>query len=1114
MANQPKKYTKFVAAAATATLVASAIVPVASAAGFSDVADTNSHAVNINALAEAGIIGGYPDGTFKPNQELTRGQVVKMLGKWVEAQGFEIPADYATKARFTDLAADAKDQELVKYAALVFDTGVFAGSNGALNAGGKITRENMALVLDRAFKAINDTTLVEVAADIEDVKIADLNTAKAEAREAIQALRNLGISGVENFMPKDSVTRAQFASFLNKTIKTEAAPVELTVKEAVAVDANTVEVTLSDDKKHTVKLEKALEANKATEIKFSIDEKEYTAEVTFVVEELLVEEVKAVNAKTLEVKFNKAVEDISKVTFEVKRGTANVSLTPTWSEDKKSVKLASATNLIAGDYTVTIKGASEEVLTGTVKVEAVKVNALNVTSTVLYDATAKAPVNVELLDQYGEKLALNNSDFTYTAYNKTQGVEATVQYDATSKSFFIKTDGQADAFKVGDVISVTFIHNATGLTVTKEVKVVAASTLDAITFGKVELPKDKTVLTESLTDVKVAYTAVDQYGEEVTINPADVEIVSSNTDILSKSDVTFVTEDKVNKVKIAKFGKEGKVTLTLLSKASGKTATVTLDVQPAAGKITTVELAETSGTVAASSTKTVALAVKDNYGSALKVADYRGEFSFSSTNVNVVANADIEINAKGELEFDVLSTATKGNSTTISVLNAGKVVATYVVTAGEVAVPTSIDFDTTSKHNTKLAVGAETSLVFTAFDQYGTKLVSDNAAYSVKYTVKNSSTNVSLNKTTDANEAANTLNVTADKVGNAVVLVELLKGTETVASKEVSFQVIENSSSDLAVSDIAVLAAGDSTEYREEVKVATISGAALPSSSIVNVVSSNPEVAKVTEVDGKWYVTGVATNKDVNNNSVDTKATLTVVYNATDKPVTLTKEVTVSATPVAPIAVNLLDKTLTATGQIDKTAVTVTSTTVDTFADLTSEDIFASITDNYGRNTVADTTDLTSNLTLQIQNAKGYTAGTSADTITVDSDGKLVFNGFEDNLISVAGEKASFRILATTKTGAKIGYVDVTVNGGTTVLAAANSADVATAKSTINALNIAWTTDAATTATAATTAITAATLPAGVTTAVTTPSTGTNAGAVVITITKGSATDTVVIPSN
>ncbi|MGA4516696.1 hypothetical protein A9986_07800 [Solibacillus silvestris] len=356
MANQPKKYTKFVAAAATATLVASAIVPVASAAGFSDVADTNSHAENINALVEAGIIKGFEDGTFKPGQELTRGHVVKMLGKWVEAQGFEIPADYATKARFNDVAVDAKDQELVKYAALVADTGVFNGSNGALNASGNITRENMALVLDRAFKAINKTSLVELAAEIEDAKINDLTTAKAEAREAIQALRDLGISVVEDFNPKGTVTRGQFASFLNKTINTEAV-VELTVKEAVAVDANTVSVTLSDDTKHTVKLDKALEANKATEIKFTINEKEYTATVTYVVEELLLEEVKAINETELQFVFNQEVleagaEKVGNYTFTAKSPSTQGAIVPTsveLQEDGKTVIARFAADALVDD---------------------------------------------------------------------------------------------------------------------------------------------------------------------------------------------------------------------------------------------------------------------------------------------------------------------------------------------------------------------------------------------------------------------------------------------------------------------------------------------------------------------------------------------------------------------------------------------------------------------------------------------------------------------------------------------------------------------------------------------------------------------------------------------
>ncbi|MFP3918132.1 S-layer homology domain-containing protein [Lysinibacillus telephonicus] len=236
-----KKYSKFMTTATTATLVASAFVPVASAA-FDDVKENNSHAEAINALVEAGIIKGYEDGSFRPNAQLTRGHVVKMLGKWVEKQGFEIPADWNTVQRFDDVEVDAKDQELVKYAALVKEAGVFIGSNGKLNAGGHISRENMALTLDRAYKAVIGTSLVEMAENAKDLVVADLTSAKAESREEIQALRNLGISIVEKFEPKNSVTRAQFASFLNRTIETITYEEELEVASVSTMDSSKIVV--------------------------------------------------------------------------------------------------------------------------------------------------------------------------------------------------------------------------------------------------------------------------------------------------------------------------------------------------------------------------------------------------------------------------------------------------------------------------------------------------------------------------------------------------------------------------------------------------------------------------------------------------------------------------------------------------------------------------------------------------------------------------------------------------------------------------------------------------------------------------------------------------------
>lgn len=250
MANQPKKYKKFVATAATATLVASAIVPVASAAGFTDVKG-NSHEEAINALADAGIINGYADGTFKPNQDVNRGQVVKLLGRWLESEGYEAPADWDTKQRFNDLPLTA-EKELVKYAALAKDAGVFAGSNGNLNFTQNMQRQQMAVVLVRAINEIYELDLVkEYKAAKFKSEIADLDKAfSAEQREAITALEYAELTNAASlpgkaFNPTNSITRGQFASFLYRTINLEVtSPAKAAVK---AINNTTVEITFDQE---------------------------------------------------------------------------------------------------------------------------------------------------------------------------------------------------------------------------------------------------------------------------------------------------------------------------------------------------------------------------------------------------------------------------------------------------------------------------------------------------------------------------------------------------------------------------------------------------------------------------------------------------------------------------------------------------------------------------------------------------------------------------------------------------------------------------------------------------------------------------------------------------
>lgn len=344
MGYQQKSYKKFVATAATATLVASAIVPVASAAGFKDVPADNEFAPFINALVDQGIINGYAsDNTFRPSNKLTRGQVAIMLGRWLENNGEIVPADWNTVQRFNDVpvnATTASGKELAKYAALVKETGVFTGVLGSLNPGQNITRENMAVVLDRVASAVTGFSLVEVAEEIDDVTVADLDKAQAAYQDEIQALADLGITTVSNFRPKEQVSRAQFAKFLYTTfevieevlapatadeLKAEVASIVgtlpavntiITVDNATAAKATAAEATTA-----LAEVEKTVADGEYTEAevtelnKVIADAKTSIAAVNKKADEVIeaakapaVESVQTINGKQLEVKFSVPVE--------------------------------------------------------------------------------------------------------------------------------------------------------------------------------------------------------------------------------------------------------------------------------------------------------------------------------------------------------------------------------------------------------------------------------------------------------------------------------------------------------------------------------------------------------------------------------------------------------------------------------------------------------------------------------------------------------------------------------------------------------------------------------------------------------------------------------------
>jgi hypothetical protein len=72
--------------------------PAAAPYDFTDI-EGSVHAGNIQALADAGIITGFSDGTFRPSLPVTRAQAASLIGRWIEVE--QVPT-----GPFTDVSPD------------------------------------------------------------------------------------------------------------------------------------------------------------------------------------------------------------------------------------------------------------------------------------------------------------------------------------------------------------------------------------------------------------------------------------------------------------------------------------------------------------------------------------------------------------------------------------------------------------------------------------------------------------------------------------------------------------------------------------------------------------------------------------------------------------------------------------------------------------------------------------------------------------------------------------------------------------------------------------------------------------------------------------------------
>lgn len=149
-------------------------------------------------------IYGYPDGSFKPDQAVSRGQVALMLTR---ALNLERPT--------VAIAYDDVDPNAWYYPGVqaVSQAGLMMGANKAFRPDGLVTKAEMARIFDLYFKT-SDVLLTpeEMVFDVQDDHWAKLSIYKM-IQEGVLALKDPGVFG-----PEDYFLRHEMVLLLNKNL--------------------------------------------------------------------------------------------------------------------------------------------------------------------------------------------------------------------------------------------------------------------------------------------------------------------------------------------------------------------------------------------------------------------------------------------------------------------------------------------------------------------------------------------------------------------------------------------------------------------------------------------------------------------------------------------------------------------------------------------------------------------------------------------------------------------------------------------------------------------------------------------------------------------------------
>lgn len=160
----------------------------------------------ITYLTDKGILSGFEDGTFRPDERVTREQFVKMI-----TFAFNIERTNEETVAFSDVAADDWCFEPV---AAAYENGIITGIDETrFGVGASITREDAAVILERTSKTRSGGDLPVMTA----YKFADDGAISDYAKNSVYSMYHAGIingKGGDVFAPSDYLTRAEAAKLI------------------------------------------------------------------------------------------------------------------------------------------------------------------------------------------------------------------------------------------------------------------------------------------------------------------------------------------------------------------------------------------------------------------------------------------------------------------------------------------------------------------------------------------------------------------------------------------------------------------------------------------------------------------------------------------------------------------------------------------------------------------------------------------------------------------------------------------------------------------------------------------------------------------------------------